>query len=288
MPQSITDFDVLRTNQNEYLTTYIKDPKTDELVDVIGASTFSLIDITSDTTVATDTFTTSGSSLINHPAPGIYQYQLNTGTYTGQYLASFRCVLESEVINNNIFVKSEPAMLFARAAALRVQVDKARKSISDDIANMDTPEQQPATRLFYGYDDKHLIFYLERGVQIINSIPPYTNFAVTMFPWDQAGTILIDAAVIAALESQGIFAIDTDYNYSLGGNSLVIDHFTKINAYLSGLVARFDKNVVRFKQQFRSKGLVMYQWSPGGVRAARQLNAMPSGFWSRMLSASMT
>lgn len=288
MPQSITDFDVLRTNQNEYLTTYIKDPKTDELVDVVGASTFSLIDITTDAAVATDTFTTGGSTLISHPAPGIYQYQLDTSVYTSQYLASFRCVLESEVINNNIFVKSEPAMMFARAAALRVQVDKARKSVSDDIANMDTPEKQPATRLFYGYDDKHLIFYLERGMQIINSVPPYTNFAVVGFPWDQAGTILVDAAVIAALESQGIFAIDTDYNYSLGGNSLVIDHFTKLNAYLSGLVSRFDKNVVRFKQQFRSKGLVMYQWSPGGVRAARQLSAMPSGFWSRMLSASMT
>jgi hypothetical protein len=97
--------------------------------------------------------------------------------------------------------------------------------------------------------------------------------------------ILTDAAVIAALESQGIFAIDTDYNYSLGGNSLVIDHWGKISGLLGTLISRFDSNVIKFKQQFRSKGMVMFQWMPGGVRAARQLSAMPSGFWSRMLSS---
>ena len=286
MPQSITDFDVLLTNQEEYITVFVRDPKTDSLTDVYGTSKFTLIDIDTDEVKFTEDFDVDGSTNINHPSPGVYQYLLNTTTYTGHYLAVFRCVLEGEVINNNIFVKSEPAMLFAHAAELRVQVDKARKSISDDIENMDKQDFEPATKFFYGYDDKHLIFYLERGAQLINVVPPYTTFTPLNFPWDSSGVMLIEAGVIAALESQGIFAIDTDYNYSLGGNSLVIDHFSKINTYLGTLLGSFDKNLVRFKQQFRSKGLVMFQWMPGGVRASRQLNAMPSGFWSRMLSSS--
>jgi len=285
MAQSFTDFDVFLANQTEYLTIFVRDPNTDTLVDVYGTSTFTLIDISNNTTAITLTFGPSGSAEIVHPAPGVYQYNLDTSTYTREYLAAFRCVLRGEIINQNIFIKSEPAVFFARAAALRVQVDKARKSISDPIENMDNAENDPSVQMFYGYDDKHLIYYLERGAQMINAVSPYTGFSPANFPWGQYGMILTDAAVIAALESQGIFAIDTDYSYSLGGNSLVIDHFGKISQYLATLTSRFDKQLMQFKQQYRSKGMVMFQWMPGGVRAARQLSAMPSGFWSRMLSS---
>ena len=282
---STTGFDVIMKGKTENISVYVKDPGTGDLIDVIGSSTFSIIDIEDDSVVFTEAFTASGSANVVHASPGIYQYAFNTSTYTKQYILSFDCLLPSEQISFNMFVKTEPSMMFAHAAELRIQVDKARKSISDDIENMDKPDNVPATRFFYGYGDAFLIYYLERGAQIVNVVPPYTMFNPISFPWDVAGSILIDAAVIAALESQGIFAIDTDYSYSLGGNSLVIDHFTKINTYLTGLVTRFDKNLVRFKQQFRSKGLVVFQWSPGGVRSARMLQSMPSGFFSRMMSS---
>jgi len=285
VPQSFTDFDVLRNGTTELLTTFVRDPKTEDLVDVVSTSTFNLIDISDDSVKVSTTFTGTGGTGITRASCGVYQYSLNTVTYPGEYLASWQCTLAGETITNNIFIKSAPARMFARAAALRVQVDKARKSISDDIENMDKSEFEPAVNFFYGYDDKHLIYYLERGAQYINLFPPYTAFTPISFPWAQYGMILTDGAVIAALESQGIFAIDTDYNYALGGNSLVIDHFTKISGLLGTLITRFDSNVTKFKQQFRSKGIVMFQWMPGGVRAARQLSAMPSGFWSRMLSS---
>jgi len=288
VPRSFTDFDVLRTGTTELLTMFVRDPKTEELVDVIGTSTFNLIDIADDSAKVTTTFNTAGGVGITRAACGVYQYSLNTATYPDEYLASWQCTLAGDVITNNIFVKSAPAKMFARAAALRVQVDKARKSISDDIENMDRQDAEPAVSFFYGYGDKHLIYYLERGAQYINLFPPYTAFTPLTFPWGPYGMILTDAAVIAALESQGIFAIDTDYNYALGGNSLVIDHWTKISGLLSTLITRFDGNVMKFKQQFRSKGIVVFQWMPGGVRAARQLSAMPSGFWSRMLSSAFT
>jgi len=285
MPQSFTDFDVLRMGTTELLTLFVRDPKTEELVDVVGTSTFNLIDINDDSVKVTTTFNRSGGTGIIRASCGVYQYSLNTATYTGEYLASWQCTLAGDIITNNIYVKSVPSKMFARAAALRVQVDKARKSVSDEIENVDKEDFEPSVQFFYGYDDKHLIYYLERGAQYINLIPPYTAFNPITFPWNAYGMILTDGAVIAALESQGIFAIDTDYNYSLGGNSLVIDHWGKISGLLSTLISRFDTNVVKFKQQFRSKGMVMFQWMPGGVRAARQLSAMPSGFWSRMLSS---
>jgi hypothetical protein len=285
---SFTDFEVLRTGTTEKLTVFVRDPKNDELTDVYASSTFQLINIEDDSVVYSTTFTADGGTGIDHPAVGTYQFDFDTSTYNEDYIASFRCLLEGDVVTYNIFVKSESAKVFAQAASLRVQVDKARKSVSDDIANMDRADNEPAVQFFYGYTDAHLIYYLERGAQLINAIPPYTAFTPAAFPWAQYGTILTDGAVIAALESQGIFAIDTDYNYSLGGNSLVIDHFTKLNSYLSGLLTRFDKNTIRFKQQYRSKGVIMFQFLPGGVRAARQLSAMPNGFWSRLLSTSFT
>ena len=285
MPQSFTDFDVLRSGVTENLTVFVRDPKTEALVDVAGSSTFNLINIDNDTAVHTTTFTTDGGVDITHPSTGVYQFSLDTSTYDQEYLAAFSCTLAGEVINQNIYVKSVPSSLFARAAALRVQVDKARKSVTDEIDNMDRTNYEPSVQFFFGYDDKHLIFYLERGAQYVNLVPPYTALTPITFPWAQYGSILVDGAVIAALESQGIFAIDTDYNYSLGGNSLVIDHFGKISSLLGTLLSRFDSNLKMFKQQYRSKGTITFQWMPGGVRAARQLSAMPSGFWSRMLSS---
>lgn len=285
MAQSFTDFDVLRAGVTENIVIFVRDPKTEELVDVNGTSTFNLIDIADDTVKVTGTFGPDGGANISHLATGTYAYSLDTSTYEDEYLAAFSCTLAGEVINQNVFVKTAPSKVFARAAALRVQVDKARKSISDDIENMDRADNDPAVRFFFGYDDKHLIYYLERGVQYVNLVPPYTALNVITFPWSQYGSVLTDGAVIAALESQGIFAIDTDYNYSLGANSLVIDHFGKISQLLGTLLTRFDANLKMFKQQYRSKGTITFQWMPGGVRAARQLSAMPSGFWSRMLSS---
>jgi hypothetical protein len=287
MATSITDFEILRTGQTEKLSIFVRDPSTDVLTDVVGASgsDFSLIDISDDSVKVSQAFGRTGSALVTHPAAGTYQYNFNATTYPQEYLATFRCLMQGEVLQYNVFVKSVRSKNFAYAAALRLQVDKARKSINDQIENIDKPTLQPAIPLLFGYADKNLIYFLERGIQFINSVPPYTGFTVDTFPFNQYGTILIDAATIAALESQGIFAIDTDYSYSLGGNSLVIDHFTKLSSFLSMLLSRFDKSLVSFKQQFRSKGLIVYQFMPGGVRSQRMLNAQPSGYWSRMLSS---
>jgi len=287
MPQNaITELSILRSGQTEKLTFFVRDPATGILTDVVGTSKFDLIDISDDSNEVTQNFGPAGLGVVTHPSTGVYQYNLNATTYPNEYLAALRCVLSDEVIDRNIFVKSVPSRTFAYAAQLRLQVDKSRKSISDEIQNMDKPTGEPSIEFLFGYSDDILIYYLDRGIQLINGCcSPFTGFTVATFPFAQYGSILIDAATIAALESQGIFAIDTDINYSLGGNSLVIDHFTKLSTMIANILNRFNVMVVKFKQQYRARGTIVFQWQPGGVRAARTLQALPAGFWSRLMSA---
>jgi len=279
------DFDIVHKNQTEPISIRVKNTSTEDLVDVAGTSSFSLINIGNDTSEDSGTFEAAGSAKMVRVAEGIYNYSFDAAAYPYEYLLATRCVLANETSSQDIYVKSSSARSFAYAAQLRSIVDKARKSTSDDIVNMNRADNQPSLQFFYGYESKQLIYYLERGVQYLNAIPPYTGLTVDLFPFPQYGAILLDAATIAALEAQGIFAIDTDFNYALGGNSLVIDHYSKLSGMVSQILGRFTKTAISWKQQYRSKGLVMYQFMPGGVRAMRQLNAMPSGFWSRLLSA---
>lgn len=287
--QTVTNFEILRKNQVEPITIFVKDPKNEDLVDVVGTTnTFTMIKISDDSTITSGTFDANGSvvaPIISHPSTGVYQFTLDAATYIDEYLLSFKCVLPGEMLTENMFVKSVSAKHFKYAAILRSQVDKARKAVSDFIENMDTTTADPAVQLFYGFSDSHLIFYLERGLQILNAISPYTNFSIDSFPFENSGSMLIDAATIAALEAQAIFSIDTDYNYSLGGNSLVIEHHGKLSATIDGILRRFDKAALTWKQQFRHAGTILFQWSPGGARTARTLSSFPSGLYSRMLSS---
>jgi len=285
--QTVTDFDVFLENTSEKLTIFVRDPRTGILTDVVTDSTFKLIDLTNDSAVVNVSFPPEGNSTITHSASGVYHYNLNTSTYGNEYLANFRCILTNDVLNNNVYARSVPAKYFKYAAILRSQVDKARKSVVDYIENMDRNDEDPI-RFFYGYDDKHLIFYLERGVQYINLFPPYTALTVDTFPFSQFGGLMIDAATIAALEAQGIFAIDTDYDYSLGGNSFSVSHFGNISSMLASLLGRFSEQVSALKKLYLTKGAVLYQFTPGGVREMRYLSSLPSGFWSRLLSGFTT
>lgn len=279
------DFEIIHAAQTEPIDVRVRDTLTENLVDVQSGS-FNLIDISDDTSQYSIVFGPDGSTpIIAHPGTGIYQYDFDSSIYEDEYLASFILTLENETTKQDVFVKSVSARHFAYAAQLRPMVDKARKSVSDEIVNIDRSSNEPSISFFYGYDSKHLIFYLERGLQYLNAIPPYTSLTLDTFPFAQYGAILVDAGIIACCESQQTLAIDSDFSYSLGGNSLIIDHFSKLSSFVQQVLNRFTKTAISWKQQYRSKGLVIYQFLPGGVRAMRQLNAMPSGWWSRLLSA---
>jgi len=283
--QNQVEFEIVHKSQSEPVIIYVRNTLTKDLEDVSGTSSWRLINIANETEEDSGSFGATGSTDIVRLNTGMYRYTFDATTYTGEYILSLTLTMTNEVVGQDIFIKSHSAKAFAYAAALRAQVDKARKSISDDIENEDQPDFTPTVSFMYGYDTKYLIFYLERGIQLLNVQPPYTGWSIESYPFQWYGSVLIDAATIAALESQGIFAIDTDFNYSLGGNSLIIDHFSKLSTFLQYLLARFTRESVAFKQLFRTKGGVIFQFMPGGIRSSRQLNAYPSGFWSRMLSS---
>jgi hypothetical protein len=280
---SITDYNIFRKGEIGQITIFVRDPHNNQLADVYATSKFELVNVADDAILLSENFPPEGGTYVKRQAKGVYQVTINTNTYTSEYLVALSCILPGEVVGYNTLFKAVSAKHFKYAAILRSFVDKSQKSITDYIENMDREEEAPL-KIYYGYPDAFLIYALERGLQLINAVPPYTGLTIDQFPFNSNGAILIDAATIAALEAQGILAIDTDYEYSLGGNSMVIEHFTKLSSMVSSLLERYKSEVLPFKNQFLTKGLLLHQFLPGGVRDMRYLSALPSGFWSRMLS----
>lgn len=283
---SFVEYEVVHADQIEPVTFYTRDTLTNDLTDPISGS-WTLFKIADNSIADTGTFGPSGGDSITRVEEGIYNFSFDAATYQYEYDLAIKYIMTNETVAQDIFIKPLSSKYFAYAAHLSNQVDKARKSVKDEIENMDksSANYNPSVQFFYGYSMKHYAFYLERGCQYLNALPPYTSLTVDNFPFDYYGSILIDAATIAALESQGIFAIDTDYSYSLGGNSLVIDHFTKLSSFVQQILNRFQSIALSWKQRYRSKGAVIWQFTPGGMRTARLYGVLPAGYWSRVLSA---
>jgi len=227
--------------------------------------TFSIID-NKDDEVGTETY--PGSTYVTKRDAGIFALSFDSDTYeNSEYLLNVSIDIATGLnFMRNKVVRIVPGLYFKIGAILRNQIDKANKLLH--------------YRLQFGYTDAQLVTWLDLGVHLINMIPPYTSFNVPSFPFAVYGKMLIDAATIAALESQGLFAIDTDFDYALGGNSLTLDHFTKISGYLDYMVARFNENLRQFKQMFRIKGGAMVQ-TQYGYGFGRFLSVVPPGFFSR-------
>lgn len=199
---------------------------------------------------------------------GVFSFEFDSEVFSApEYLANVTIDVASGLsfVRNKV-VRVVPGTYFKIGAIFRNQIDKANKLLHH--------------RLQFGYTDAQLITWLDLGTYLINSIPPYTAFSVASFPFAIYGKILIDAATLAALESQGLFAIDTDFDYSLGGTALVIDHFTKISGFVENLAAKFNENLKQFKQMFRSKGGALVQ-TQYGYGFGRFLSVVPPGFFSR-------
>ena len=162
---------------------------------------------------------------------------------------------------------------------LRLQLDKARKSQMGASLDLQA-EDYNFNNLDWEYRDAHMAAYLDLGCQMINLISPQTYFTVPNFPFAMFGQLLIEAAMISALDSQQLFAVDTDFDYSLGGNAIRVDHLAGLSGFARELVDRFNMQVKVFKQRYRSKGTALIQVQYG-IGLGRFLNVVPSGWWSR-------
>jgi len=206
------------------------------------------------TAIETLLFPEAGSGAVQRLGLGTYKYGFDSALLQSPtYLAFYRFRTgNAREIRKQHLIRVAPIKYFKYIPILRLMVDKSRKSLtSTNITSRGG--------VTYGYSDAMMSVYLDLGAGVINMVPPYTGFGVGNFP-DQHLWVLIQAATLVALESQGIYAVDTDYVYSLGGNALTIDHLSKI-AQVSGLplFADFKDWLIRFKQQFRSQGSVLVQ-----------------------------
>jgi len=151
----------------------------------------------------------------------------------------------------------------------RLELDKALKQVNYDQART-------------GYTDAQLMGYLSLAVTEINAYQPITSLTLDSFPTQQFMMILIWTAVLIALLSQGLFAIDTDIDYSDRGASFRNDHTSKIQSFIQMVTSRLEARMTQFKLQYAPIGVVKIEPSVS-FRLATVLNAAPSGSLFRNL-----
>jgi hypothetical protein len=232
--------------------------------------------------VATDNYYTppAGGTLIVKPpgTVGYYYYRfgdtnittpLSLTTSPGQYVIQWyvqatnayvpNIVLQNVTVYNVIAAQNIPY--------LRLYIDKARKLVD------------PANNVFLGYTDSQLLMYTQEGISMVNAYQPETQmmFDVNNFPYQPYRHIVNEAAMVAAVMSQQMFAIDTDLpNYSDQGITFVISHQPQLSQFLTTLTARLDKEIQAMKLQWVSTGSIHMVQGPN-FRLATIMSAAPVG-----------
>ena len=160
-------------------------------------------------------------------------------------------------------VKVASPKSYAILPYFRLELDKALKEVGRDKART-------------GYTDAQLMAYLTLAVSEINSYQPITSMTLDTFPVASFQMILIWTATLIALVSQGLYAVDTDIEYSDRGASFRMDHSGKIQQYVNMVSSRLQQQMQGFKLQFASVGTVKYEMN-ANFRLQQVLNASPEG-----------
>lgn len=129
----------------------------------------------------------------------------------------------------------------------RLQIDKAVKLVDKE---------------FIGFTNGELYYYLQGGVEEINTFPPVTNFTLDGYP-SEYGQLLINSATVVGLISQKLYAVDTDVTaYADQGFSYTLDHFARLNTVMTELLAHIQDQMNRFKMEFSQIGSITVQVVP--------------------------
>lgn len=170
---------------------------------------------------------------------------------------------ETIIVTQTVYIM--PGSIYGLLPQLRLTIDKALKFVD------------PSQGSFLGYTDEQLLTYILGGIQTINSYQPSIFFTLDNFPYQQFGSMLIEAALLWGVCSQTLFSIDSDVtSYSDQGQSFVINHQGPLAAYLNSIGARLDRNVPLFKLHFVRTGSVYTQMGPN-YRLQSLLSAAPNG-----------
>jgi hypothetical protein len=149
---------------------------------------------------------------------------------------------------------------------MRLIIDKSAKKIDDD----------PENPCYLGYTDAMLVQFLEDGLSWINAFQPYPMWSsIDTFP-EEHRRVLFDAALVAGVTSQELFAVDTDLNYSDQGNVFIIDHQPKLAGIINATWQRLTQTVPLMKRHYVQSGAARIEAGPN-FRFAQLLAAAPTG-----------
>lgn len=128
----------------------------------------------------------------------------------------------------------------------RLQLDKSLKVID------------PAQWCTLGYSDAQLMVYLQMGLARINAAQPYVGWSsIDDFPLESYFEILIRSSLLAALDSQYLFAVDTDVPaFSDQGHSFVITHAAQLKSMRDSLATELARDIREFKLHFVRSGSI--------------------------------
>lgn len=211
----------------------------------------------------TETYSITGPNIIKLSTGNYYVDFTGDSNYIGdyQFIWSWVDAGSTEQFTGVQFITTLPIQVLSLVPNLKNQVDKAFKAVNT----------------IFGYNDENLYYYIRGAISRINIAPPNTSFTLQSFPYKINQQLVIDVATFIALEAQGLCAIDTDANYTLQGNSMSIDHWAKISAYLSMLEKRADTELANFKLDYLTRiGGVKSERGPG-FRQVSVFQASPSG-----------
>jgi len=220
-----------------------------------------------------------GPTRIVRAGTGDYYYPFgqyaNETTLTGKFYFNWTVTgaSGSEPVNIVQVVRIVSLRTLGRLPDFRNYVDKSSKIIDDD----------PLEPCYLGYTDSMLIGYMEGGLGLINAYQPYPTFpTIDHFP-ELHLILLYDASLLVALNSQELFAIDTDIpNWNDQGNSFVLLHQPPIAAMAQRIAQRLDRMVPDMKKQYVQTGSLRLEMGPN-FRLAQLLAAAPSGSLFRSL-----
>lgn len=231
-----------------------------------------------DTVIYAENFITAPARIV-HPGVGKYYFPMGdtplvnnvnpeTGYY-GEFLAVWQVTGPTGSEQRNIVQKAWVVSTYAMSliSDLRLQIDKAAKIVSDD----------PENPCFVGYTDSMLMTFLLNGLTIWNLYEPYPTFCtLDQFPamYRQG---LIDAALLVGVNTQLLYAVDTDIpNYSAQGAAFVIQHQPALAQYCTAMSQRLDKIIPIAKLKFVRSGIAHVQMS-ANFRFQTLMQMAPSG-----------
>ena len=207
----------------------------------------------------TETF--PAGSTIQRTSAGNYYLDFTQTSAEGEYALQWSW---RDVVGGEMFYSTQHLYVINLSVVnlfpnLRNQIDKAQKDLG-----------------IFGFTEANLYFYLKGGLSEINRHPPGTGLTFNTFPIVTYSQLLIDISTFIALQSQGMCAIDTDSNYSMQGNSFVVDHWSKISSFMAFLHTRINDQLKQFKLLYLPGMNVKLERGPG-FRQISLWQASPPG-----------